>query len=866
LKNLRRTSIAGIGCFAVLWIASIGDASENATSPDTTSSAITQNIPSRHTQQPRPPRIKIASVVPMTINKGTTAKIIVTASAPVTQATTVNYSLGGTGKLGMHYTVGGIPGQVTIPAGGSSANVTVQSLSTSLTTGSETVVVTLQAGTGYKVAKVKSHSQPPTLRIVDVIPTPIVITGISDFALTPLTPVQLKTTGLKPRLPVSVTFSGQNGFSVSKLPIRVGIDGTVVVNVPPYVDPRSRQIGAGSVSISVNQGANQSVPVPVTIQNLPPASANRSPSTNTTYDGCYDGTLSESIACNGTLTTEHDAAFKFSLANGAISGSGFSGRFKVSFTGTVNSGTWSASGPGIPGGSTEVGTWSTTSSGNPDGTYTGTFSPGAGTFQFTLTNGVLDGSGVSGPVTISFSGTVNNGTWSISGWPKFNGCTVGGTWSATLEDVPVITSPTTATATEGQLSVYQIVATNLPTSYGASGLPSGLNIDTNSGLIYGIPTVTGSFSISLSATNCVGTAGSETLTLTVQPPPAGPQIISSTSATGKVGEQFEFQVLTSNASRSASLTSSALPPGLVLNSSTNLISGTPTSAGSFLITLTLTDGMQTANATLQLTIVSDPFVPIITSPPNAVLVPGQPFLYLLFADERGPSFSYIGLDGMKHSGPTSAGLPPGLSFDGVATISGTYTPPSSGIGPYSTTRKQQKISARSVARSRIQPDTLKIRPPLGIIQIFGNNQNGTGTKPLNFFQPTTFASWEQEYFTPAQLNDPTVSCDSCDPANDGLPNLLKYAFNLDPTQPTTGGRPYAVSDPNYLSLVYTKSLAATDLTYTIQESTDLTNWSVVTPVNQILADDGFTQTIKAGVPLSDAGSAGKLFLRLRISH
>jgi hypothetical protein len=395
-------------------------------------------------QKPKPTKVRIVSVLPMTINKGATAKFTVAASAAVTQATTVNYSLGGTGSLGKHYTVDGIPGQVTIQAGRSSADVTVQSLLTNLTAGSETVVVTLQAGTGYKVAKVKRHSQPPTLTILNEIPSPIVITGISDSAPTPLTPVQLKTTGLKPGLPVSVTFSGPDGFSVWKPPIRVGTDGSVIVAVPPYVDPHAGQIGAGSVSISVSQGANQSVPVPVTIKNLPPVSADGSSSANTTYDGCYDGTLSERIACGPTVTN-HAATIEFTLFDRVITGSGVSGLFTVSFNGTVNSGTWSARGPGI--GGTEVGTWSATrqvpgSSGDYDGTYTGTFSPGAGHFTFTLTNGAITGSGgASGAVTFSFTGTVNNGTWSISGWSRIQqGCTASGTWSATQQvvDLPNI--------------------------------------------------------------------------------------------------------------------------------------------------------------------------------------------------------------------------------------------------------------------------------------------------------------------------------------------------------------------------------------------------------------------------------------------
>lgn len=61
---------------------------------------------------------------------------------------------------------------------------------------------------------------------------------------------------------------------------------------------------------------------------------------------------------------------------------------------------------------------------------------------------------------------------------------------------------------------YQITAINNPTSYGATGLPMGLSIDTGNGLISGIPLETGTFYVTLTATNGTGT-GTGALTLTV---------------------------------------------------------------------------------------------------------------------------------------------------------------------------------------------------------------------------------------------------------------------------------------------------------------------------------------------------------------
>lgn len=86
---------------------------------------------------------------------------------------------------------------------------------------------------------------------------------------------------------------------------------------------------------------------------------------------------------------------------------------------------------------------------------------------------------------------------------------------------PVITSSTAVTVQVNVAMTYQIVATNAPTTYGATGLPTGLSINNSTGQISGIPTATGVSSVTITATNATG-AGAAVLTLTVSttPPPA----------------------------------------------------------------------------------------------------------------------------------------------------------------------------------------------------------------------------------------------------------------------------------------------------------------------------------------------------------
>jgi N-acetylneuraminic acid mutarotase len=293
-------------------------------------------------------------------------------------------------------------------------------------------------------------------------------------------------------------------------------------------------------------------------------------------------------------------------------------------------------------------------------------------------------------------------------------------------------------ATVGQQFIYQITATNHPImSYSASGLPNGLNFDNNLGIISGTPTTSFDFHPTFMATNAIGT-GSKTIRLYVRPaPPPGPEIVSSTAATGRTGQPFTFQVLTTNTTSSARFTAGGLPYNagvapLTIDPATGLISGTPTSDGTFGVTLGVTDGAATASATLQLTFVSDQTVPIITSPDSKILIPGQPVLYTMTADAAG-NFSYIGTDGIRHHGPGSstAGLPSGLSFDGVDTISGMYTGGSNGRSENGMVTSGKIVSAPVGGRA-IQPDTIKIRPPSIPCNIVGDNLNGTGLNPLNF--------------------------------------------------------------------------------------------------------------------------------------
>jgi beta-glucosidase len=83
----------------------------------------------------------------------------------------------------------------------------------------------------------------------------------------------------------------------------------------------------------------------------------------------------------------------------------------------------------------------------------------------------------------------------------------------TPQFAPAVTSAGSAAGNVGSVFNYAVTGTNVPTQYGATGLPAGLTINTTTGLISGISVGAGTFNSTVSATNIVGT-GSLPVTLT----------------------------------------------------------------------------------------------------------------------------------------------------------------------------------------------------------------------------------------------------------------------------------------------------------------------------------------------------------------
>jgi hypothetical protein len=165
---------------------------------------------------------------------------------------------------------------------------------------------------------------------------------------------------------------------------------------------------------------------------------------------------------------------------------------------------------------------------------------------------------------------------------------------ASTGKVSIINPGAMTTAVGGTVN-YQIQAADTCTgslSYAASGLPKGLSINSSTGVISGTTSTAGTYSVTLTGTDSTGPSGSATFTWTVGSTTGDTVSVTNPgSQSGTVATAASLQIQATDSASGQTLTYSAsgLPAGLSIGSSTGLISGTPTAAGTSAVTVTATD-------------------------------------------------------------------------------------------------------------------------------------------------------------------------------------------------------------------------------------------------------------------------------------
>jgi hypothetical protein len=85
--------------------------------------------------------------------------------------------------------------------------------------------------------------------------------------------------------------------------------------------------------------------------------------------------------------------------------------------------------------------------------------------------------------------------------------------------------------------------------------------------------------------------------------------------------------------------------------------------------------------------------------------------------------------------------------------------------------------------------------------------------------------WQMEQFTPAQLDNPAISGPAVSPASDGVSNFAKYALGLLPFVPAPRMLTPLRMEGSAGILSYRRPATATDVSYRVEVSNDLTQWS-----------------------------------------
>ena len=79
--------------------------------------------------------------------------------------------------------------------------------------------------------------------------------------------------------------------------------------------------------------------------------------------------------------------------------------------------------------------------------------------------------------------------------------------------------------------------------------------------------------------------------------------------------------------------------------------------------------------------------------------------------------------------------------------------------------------------------------------VSGSNGYYIDSARITVANPVAFPQWEGLYFDSSQLADSATSGTGATPQRDGVPNLCKYAFNIDPSRPMTAADWAAVPTP-----------------------------------------------------------------------
>ena len=307
----------------------------------------------------------------------------------------------------------------------------------------------------------------------------------------------------------------------------------------------------------------------------------------------------------------------------------------------------------------------------------------------------VTGGGGTGPLSYGVSPSLptglsmNTSTGAITGTPAV---TLATTFTVTVTDANsatasntfmlTVNSAVTATVSLGSVTLAQGKATTSPVpvtggggtaplSYGVSpSLPAVLSMSSASGAITGTPSAAGAAAAyTVTVTNSLGATASANFSLAVA---SALTLTATASSTTQLGQFYRQTNVAGGgtAPYTYSVSAGSVPPGTTLNTSTGVVFGTPTTAGSFNYTITVTDSTtptaQTATQPVSGTIA--PVTLTLVATPSATTQVGQaysqsntasggttPYMYSLASGTLAAGTTLNTSTGLVSGTPTTAG-------------------------------------------------------------------------------------------------------------------------------------------------------------------------------------------------------------------